>query len=263
MVSALRAVLLFALAAAVVHAQVFDPAETCEATDYTPAGCWQQLESRPGCYVLNVGFGRNETVSWTGACRDSVADGGGVLIRTVGSARGHRYEAVVYENAWMEQGALHGGPVIVHYTDSDTTAIGNYANGLETGLWIVREAEGTVQETPYVDGKRHGTEVKRFGDGGGYDHFGDPDPNVRELETSYVDGWRRAEIRRYADGSVEETPLDGEDRHGTQVHRYADGRVRETPWVYDRKHGSEVHRDADGNVIEEILYIEGEKQPDA
>ncbi len=149
---------LLVLAVAGVHGQAppaFDPAETCEGKA-VGAECWHQLESHPGCYVRNDGLeSEQQTVSWTGACNGSVADGEGVL--TWANPEG----AIVYEGA-LVGGNRHGRGRMSF--DSGVVWEGTFANGRRTGRWVERH-ENVVIEVPYVNDEIHGTLVARRTDG--------------------------------------------------------------------------------------------------
>lgn len=95
---------------------------------------------------------------------------------------------------------------------------GGFANGTGMANWFIRETGRTFTNYglgPFVNGKRHGTHVRR--------------DTVSVTETPFVDG----------------------ERHGVQIFRWEDGsgRTDEVPWVNDVKHGQSVSRNADGEVI--------------
>ena len=79
----------------------------------------------------------------------------------------------------------------------------------EHGHWVVRTADGGVQEGPFVDGKKHG-------------HW----------------------VLRVADGGVQEGPFVDGKKHGHWVVRFADGSVQEGPYVDGKRHGHWVLRAA-------------------
>ena len=268
--TAAAAIALLFLTVAGVHGQeaAFDQTETCEGKA-EGAECWKQLSSHPGCYVWDNGLKAEQTVSWTGACNGSVADGEGVLTWA------DPEDASVYEGVLIG-GKLHGR--VSATQGNGTVSEGNYAagqrvgrwrhvwadgtvvegimaNGRVTGRWVWRYADdpagdpadhGYVRESPYVNGEIHGTVVERFANGTVH-------------ETPYVNGeMHGTKVSRFADGTVRETPYVNDEMHGTMVQRDADGDVTETPYVRGDKHGTEVTRDADGDVTTETPWVNGE-----
>ena len=43
------------------------------------SSCWMELANQPGCYVWNSYFEPDETVTWTAACAEGLAEGTGTL----------------------------------------------------------------------------------------------------------------------------------------------------------------------------------------
>ena len=105
------------------------------------------------------------------------------------------------------------------------------ANGERAGKWVRRELSGYMWETPYVDGKKHGTEFLR-----------DPDGAMLR-ETPYVDGERHGTaFFHYGAGKLVETPYVNGKEHGTKVSHLADGGLIETPYVNGKEHGTAFYR---------------------
>lgn len=239
------AALLF-LTVAGVHGQegALDPAETCEGKA-EGAECWKQLSSHPGCYVWDNGLKADQTVSWTGACNGSVADGEGVLTWA------DREDATVLEGA-LVGGKLHGRVSVTQ--GNGTVAEGNFAAGQQVGRWRYVWADGTVVEGIMASGRLTGRWVWRYAD----DPADDPADHGRVREALYVNGKKHGtEILRYANGTVRETPYVSGEIHGTEVYRYAGGGVMETPYVNGEIHGTAIIRDADG-YGSETPYVNGE-----
>ena len=146
--------------------------DTC---DGKPEGsaCWMELENQPGCYLWNSHLDVNEAVTWSAGCVEGLAEGTGEVMWVRGDDREH----VTTSTGQIQQGKYHG-------------------------QWVVRQADGQVEEGPYVDGKRHGR-------------------------------W----VARQTDGDVGEGPfVDGKEK-GHWVLRFADGGVQEGPYVDGKKHG--------------------------
>ena len=111
---------------------MFRPDRTC--AGQTGASCWMEISRRPGCYVWNPFPATDETVTWTGACAGSFAQGTGTL-------------------TW----AISGG--------DRQTETGRLVGGQRSGRWVIRQFDGSVWEGPFVDGKTNGTWVIRSANG--------------------------------------------------------------------------------------------------
>ena len=111
---------------------MFRPDQTC--ADQTGASCWMEISERPGCYVWNPFPATDETVTWTGACAGSFAQGTGTL-------------------TW----AVSGG--------DRQTETGRLVAGQRSGRWVIRQFDGSIWEGPFVDGKTNGTWVIRSANG--------------------------------------------------------------------------------------------------
>ena len=111
---------------------MFRPYQTC--AGQAGASCWMEISQRPGCYVWNPFPATDETVTWTGACAGSLAQGTGTL-------------------TW----AVSGG--------DRQTETGRLVAGQRSGRWVIRQFDGSVWEGPYVDGKANGTWVIRQANG--------------------------------------------------------------------------------------------------
>ena len=128
------------------------------------ADCWKELTNGPGCHVWDDYYFADQTVTWTGACSDGLASGVGTL-------------------HWIGGGATF-------------EASGTLREGKRTGYWILRDADGSVHEGPYVNDERNG-------------HW----------------------VIRYADGTVSEGAYMNGERHGNHVIRWASGTVEERRYV--------------------------------
>ena len=141
-----------------------------------------ELLNQPGCYVWNPYPQPGETVTWTGECSGGLARGTGTL-------------------TWESD-------------DNQQTSTGSLQDGELNGQWVIRNANGTVWEGPFVAGERNGQWVIRRANG-----------NV--LEGPYVADERNGQwVIRFADGDVWEGPYVAGEPHGDWVIRYADGYTR-------------------------------------
>jgi len=89
-------------------------------------------------------------------------------------------------NRTDEQGRKQG-----HWIEQDNVFEGTYKDDKRHGDWVLRFANGQVEEDPFVDGKKHGHWVLRGADGG-------------VVEGAFVDGKEHGNwVWRYPDGTVE------------------------------------------------------------
>ena len=178
-------------AAAIPDAGPVAPEHTCARR---PVGseCWMHLASHPGCYAWNPNLQANESATWSGECGDGLAQGAGSL------------------------SFAHDSSVEV--------CTGLMRDGMMQGHWVIRSADGSGSEGPFVDGKRQG-------------HW----------------------VERSEDGDVFEGPYANNEENGSWVLRFADGSVEEGTYVDGEKHGRWVIRRTDGTV-EPATYVNGERQ---
>ncbi len=98
-------------------------------------GRWQKLENNPGCFVWNAYPQPNETVTWSGACVDRMAQGRGAQV--------WRY---LEDKEWKES----------KYT-------GEMKDGKKHGYGVLMWADGGRYEGEWKDGKEHGHGVMVWG----------------------------------------------------------------------------------------------------
>ncbi len=65
------------------------------------AACWLELSNIPGCYVFQGSLNPSETVTWSGACEDGIADGQGTYAWDTADSFGEATGTLV-------RGKLHG-----------------------------------------------------------------------------------------------------------------------------------------------------------
>ena len=226
------------------------------------AHCWKELANEAGCYVWDISYSHNETVTWSGQCSGGIAMGRGELT--------WRWSDGSSETTGELRDGKRHGHWVERYSNGNVLE-GSYRDGKRHGHWVVRFADGGIHEGPAKDGKRHGNWVERSADGdvseGSYkdgkkhgrwvERSSGPYGSVRE--GSYRDGERHGQwVFRYSSGKVSEGPYVDGEKHGRWVIRWADGDVKEGPYVDGKKHGRWVERDADGDV-EEGPYVDGER----
>lgn len=262
----------------VAYAQDLDRAEACAANKKTDA-CWMELQERPDCYVWKDWrledwvLGDDDTLTWSGVCSDSLAQGEGQLTGYFGPDRANAGEIYGFGQGQLVDGKMHG-PWSIDLGAGGEEYEAHYRNGLKhgeemalrrgasgevrrktqwvlgsrQGLEVVWSSHGRVSETPYMDGQPHGMAVLKQE---GTNQYREP-PYITEVP--YVKGKKHglqttvrgaAADTSHEDSAdnpayIEKTPwVDGEIQ-GTQVRQWLDGRTRETPWVMGKKHGMEI-----------------------
>lgn len=95
------------------------------------SACWRELANRPGCFYWLEYFSPSiAAVEWSGECHGDTAHGRGT-------------------QSWPD----------------GSIATGSLMSGKMSGHWIVRYANGAVDEGPYVDGDRNGFWTSSWPDG--------------------------------------------------------------------------------------------------
>ena len=179
------------------------------------SACWTELDNQPGCYIWQHSLLESSATTWSGACTDGLAEG---------------------------TGTITGG-----FGERSYTATGQLQRGIPYGQWVKRDADGSVSEGPFVDGKRHGRWVKRNPDG-----YVQEGPFVNDKQHGH---W----VIRLSGSFVNEGPYVDGKPHGHWVTRYSDGSVYEGPFVDGKQHGQWVTRLSDGDVMEDT-FVNGELQ---
>ena len=120
------------------------------------AQCWKELANEAGCYVWTTYLRHDRTVAWSGQCSGGIAMGRGELTwwGSVPSGEG---------TGEVRDGKMHGRWVI--RVADGTVWEGPYVDGELHGHWVTHWANGDVQEGPYVDGEQHGRWVYHWSSG--------------------------------------------------------------------------------------------------
>ena len=204
------------------EAETFNAAQTCEGKS-KGSECWKELANQPGCHVWNDDLVPDQTVTWTGECAESLAQGAGTL-------------------KWVSDGGKN-----------TTESSGRIESGKHHGRWKIRDSNGHVHEGPYEQGKRHGQWVIQWADDNG-------DLSGNKTEGPFVEGKRQGLwTARWTDGSIEKRPYVDGKRHGQLTGRDADGDTWEFEYVEGKKHGQFTQRTADGKVSSQGPFVEGQK----
>lgn len=146
--------------------------------------CWMELSNHPACYVWIDRMSDVEPASWSGECRNGLAQGAGTFAWKQDDDSSGR-------TGFMVDGKRHGQWTL-RRPNGDVFE-GPYVDGERHGQWVFRQSNGLVVEGPYVDGKQRGGQfVYRF-------------PNGDVHEGPMVDGERHGQwtLRYYATGITE------------------------------------------------------------
>jgi len=186
-------------------------------------GCWLAFANQRNCLFWNLyDFSSDQNLTWSGACRDQVAEGRG---RLMWKQDDKTNEAL----ATMSQGKLHGQQ-IVRFSNGNVWE-GRYADGEMHGPSIFRKANGEVIESSYVLSKRHGEYVRR-------DEAGKIVEKGRYVTGKKHGQWVEPGRLGFFGGKVAEGPYMNGERHGTWVVRDRQGKVVGTgPYVNGKRHG--------------------------
>ena len=123
--------------------------ETCAGQ---PVGseCWMEVANQPGCHLWNGGLAAGATVTWSGECSAGYAQGTGTV---------HwRYDGGLQtgDGSFLD-GKQHGTWVV---RSSDRVSEGLYVSGQRQGMWTSWPTDGSVQETPFVNGEANGRAIQ-------------------------------------------------------------------------------------------------------
>ena len=120
--------------------------------------CWMELSNHPDCYVWNSYLQPDETATWTGECVEGVAEGAGTLKEIYNDGQN------TDEHTGRLQAGRRHGRWVLRLADGSVNE-GPMVEGKHHGHWVSRFADGNVEEGPMVEGKRHGQWVLRSADG--------------------------------------------------------------------------------------------------
>ena len=129
------------------------PAETCTGKT-VGSSCWMALSSHPDCYVWNPYLQKDATATWSGRCSGGVGRGEGTISWTYTPNKKSTYT----ETGRLKKGRHHG-KWVRRFPDG-TVQEGPYVRGRKDGLWVERVAKAYrpyIARIPYSAGKRHGT----------------------------------------------------------------------------------------------------------
>ena len=154
-----------------------------QTTAVATGGAWI-ADARTGCRVWNAEPEDGESIRWSGACADGLAQGPGVLEWFKDGKPTGRYEGEyragkmngrgkyaddkgeVYEGEFRDNDRTGHG--VLNYANGDRYE-GSLINGGRSGQGVMVYANGARYEGPFLDNKRHGHGVMTFADGMRYE----------------------------------------------------------------------------------------------
>jgi len=117
----------------------------------------QWIADKNGCKVANPFPQPDESITWTGACKDGFADGEGVLTFFLGGREHSRYQGT------LKQGWAEGKGALQHPDGSRYD--GEWANSMENGIGRREWPDGSWYEGGWRNGRPHGQGQFRRPDG--------------------------------------------------------------------------------------------------
>ena len=124
-------------------------------------GAWSEEEGyisdSNGCKIANPSPRPNETVTWSGACKDGFAEGTGVMQWLEDQQPGPRYEGALVHGALSGEGKLT--------LPDGTTYEGGWLDGRQSGQGILKASDGGSYKGGWKNGRPDGHGVMRTATG--------------------------------------------------------------------------------------------------
>ena len=190
----------------------------CEGIQHKPPGaeCWQKLANHPQCYFWTDNFHLGRTVDWTGECSEGLAQGEGKLQwsgdpPSESGRPGFEQEQI----GSLKDGKKHG-----NWSEGDfdgrhgSINEGPYVNGKRHGQWVLNFWGALIDKGPYVNGKKHGHWVERDGwrDVTSKGRYDKGKRNGKWLVRSRPSNQTRVQVQIYEDGEYVRTEREWEER---------------------------------------------------
>ncbi|MCY3673039.1 MAG: hypothetical protein OXH14_18420, partial [Alphaproteobacteria bacterium] len=144
---------------------------------YGHARCLTPVDNIADCHFRGGFANRGEApFTWSGSCRNGLADGEGVLEDREGNRQTGRFLAGLRQGMWRKEwvdGEVHEGPYDggrVHgfwtLTQADgIRSTGRHERGSAVGEWRIEFPDGRVYRGAYREGRRHGRWIFEHPDG--------------------------------------------------------------------------------------------------
>lgn len=127
------------------------------ATGYAQNSETPTIADKNGCKVYNPMPQQEESISWTGECRDGFAHGNGILDWFIGDRLEERYEGEL-KMGWADGEGTYVSRRGVRYK-------GGWKDSLQDGEGIIQNPDGSVYQGEWKEGKPHGWGTYRAPDG--------------------------------------------------------------------------------------------------
>ncbi|UCH47283.1 MAG: hypothetical protein JSU95_14490 [Betaproteobacteria bacterium] len=142
------------------------------ATGYAQNSDTATIADKNGCKVYNPMPQQDESISWSGGCRDGFAHGNGILDWFIGGQLEERYEGEL-KMGWADGEGTYVSRRGVRYK-------GGWKNSLQDGKGIIQNPDGSIYDGEWKEGKPHGRGAYRS-------------PNGETVEGEWVDGELKTE----------------------------------------------------------------------
>ena len=198
----------------------------------TPQGNWI-ADVKTGCKVWNPAPAQDESIKWSGDCKNGKAVGKGSL--------------EWYKNGELQNtitGVLEDGRCAQDcsaITKDGGSYVGEMKDNMPHGKGIITRADGSKYEGEMQGGERHGKGILKFASG-----------------ETYTGEWQHGKIHgkgelASADGKQKYTGEFKDDMpHGHGIMLYEDGSKYEGEWSEGRRHGKGRYTAKDGSSYEGV-----------
>uniref|UniRef100_UPI0040563CA8 MORN repeat-containing protein n=1 Tax=Candidatus Electronema sp. TaxID=2698783 RepID=UPI0040563CA8 len=197
-------------------------------------------DAKTGCKVWNPVPASDESITWSGTCKDGKADGKGSLDWYKNSELQSTITGVLQDGRCVQDCSVT--------TKGGDSYVGEMKDNLPHGKGKITRADGGKYEGEIKDGERHGQGTLQFASGEVYSG---------EWKNGRMDG--KGELVS-ADGKQKYTGEFKDDLpHGQGSMMHEDGSKYEGVWSEGRKHGKGKYTAKDGSAQEET-WENGQKK---
>ncbi|WP_417911949.1 MORN repeat-containing protein, partial [Candidatus Electronema sp. TJ] len=222
---------LFCLSSAFAHAE--------DSGNTSAQGGWI-ADAKTGCKVWNPVPASDESITWSGECKDGNAEGKGTLEWYSHSELQSTITGVLHDGRCAQECAVK--------MKSGDSYTGEMKDNLPHGKGEITRADGSKYEGEFKDGERSGKGTLKFASGEVYSGEWKNGKMHGKGELSSTDG-----KHKYTGEFKDDVP------HGPGVMIYEDGSKYEGEWSEGRRHGKGKYTAKDGSSQEET-WENGQKK---
>jgi len=197
-------------------------------------------DAKTGCKVWNPVPASDESITWSGNCKDNKADGKGSLDWYKNSELQSTIIGVMQDGRCAQECSVK--------TKGGDSYVGEMKDNLPHGKDKIIRADGGQYEGEIKDGERHGKGTLKFASGELYSGEWKNGKMNGQGELSSADS-----KQKYTGEFKEDMP----HGHGSMI--YEDGSKYEGEWSEGRRHGKGKYTAKDGSVQEET-WENGQKK---